>query len=94
MPRRSPPVTDAYADLRIREKIDPLPQKPKAGLARLADELKEAGMAPSARLHYVSAIADLGRLADATRAARIHKHDISAPREPPEHDWRAQSYKD
>lgn len=66
-------VSDAYADTRIREKIATMPAKPREALAQIADELKAAGLAPSARLHYVSAITDLGKLADASREARLQR---------------------
>lgn len=89
------PVTDAYAEARIAEKIAPFPSKPRQGLARLNADLKAAGLAPNARLHYVSAIADLGKLADATRPDRIHRA-TPARREPeefPRHPGQM-SYKD
>lgn len=75
-------VSNAYAETRIREKIAHLPDKPRHGLARISADLHAAGVAPAARLHLVSAIADLGRLADATRPARLARADThTRPRE-------------
>lgn len=86
-------VTDAYAETRIREKIATLPTKPRNGLARISADLQAAGVAPSARLHLVSAIADLGRLADATRPQRLARAE-QTPR-PREHDFAPEPwYKD
>ncbi|GEM_PF-5050904 len=90
------PVTDAYAESRIAEKIAPLPSKPRQALARISADLKASGLAPNARLHYLSAIADLGRLADATRSDRILRATPPSRREPqdfPRHPSHM-SYKD
>jgi hypothetical protein len=93
--KRQERVTDAYAETRIRDKIAPYPSKPRQALARIAEDLKAAGMAPGPRLHYVSAIVDLGRLANATLADRIQRATPlrREPQEFPRHPSHM-SYKD
>jgi hypothetical protein len=79
---RETPVTDAYAEARIHDKIAPFPAKPRQALARIAQDLKAAGATPSTRLHYLSAIADLGKLARTTLPQRIQR--AAPPRREPE----------
>ena len=76
----------ASEDARIAEKIAALPQKPREGLARVNADLRAAGVAPATRLHLVSAVLDLGRLAEATRAARMGRAVPSHAR-PSERDF-------
>lgn len=67
-------VTDAFADERIRSKIAEFPPKPRDGLNRVNQALRSQGVDASARLHLVSAVVDLGRVADATRPMRLARH--------------------
>ncbi|MEA3201912.1 MAG: hypothetical protein QOE90_3340 [Thermoplasmata archaeon] len=84
----SPATKHSFADARIAEKIAPLPHKPREGLARVNAEMRAAGVAPTTRLHLLSAVLDLGRLADSTRpdrvarASPIARREVAWPHEP------------
>lgn len=64
-------VGAAYADERIAEKIHrfALP-KQREGLEALDRTLREREIPPGLRLHLISAVAHLGRIADETREER------------------------
>ena len=85
-PARGPRVSEAFADQRIREKIALFDDKPRHGLERVANDLKAAGVAPNVRLHLVSAVVDLGRVAQATLPMRLARH---ARLRPDEHEFPA-----
>jgi hypothetical protein len=74
LPARSSRVSDTFADERIAAKLTLFDPKPRAGLARVNADLKQAGVPPSVRLHMVSAVADLGRVAHGTLPARLARH--------------------
>ena len=82
-------VSDSFADERIKAKISDFPPKPRAGLSRLNRELQASGVDASSRLHLVSAVVDLGRVANATRPARLAKHAILPQRSEEEIKWGA-----
>lgn len=55
-------VSDAYAEERIAEKISLYDaERPREGLRRVDEHLKDSGVPPSVRLHYITALAHLGR---------------------------------
>lgn len=67
-------VTDTYADERIGEKIGMYAQrKPREGLERVSARLKEAGVPAAYRLHYISAIAHLGKVGEDTLPNRLDR---------------------
>lgn len=67
-------VSEAYADERIREKLARLEgDRPKAGLWSVNARLKEHDVPAEVRLHLVTAVAHLGRLADDSRGARLER---------------------
>jgi hypothetical protein len=64
-------VTDQYADERILEKIEALPEeKQRAGLWSVNKVLKERDVPPALRLHLITAVAHLGRIGQDTLEAR------------------------
>lgn len=80
------PTPQRAAESRIREKLASLPAKPREGLARIDRDLRAAGVAPGTRLHYVSAVLDLGRVAESTRPGRLARATPPTMR-PVEHDF-------
>lgn len=67
-------VSEEYADQRIREKIARFPgEKQQAGLWSISETLKEHDVPPALRLHLVTAVVNLGRIADETRDARADR---------------------
>lgn len=64
-------VSEAYADERIAEKIERYPEpRQREGLEALDRTLRERDVQPGLRLHLISAVAHLGRIAEETREAR------------------------
>lgn len=64
-------VSESYADERIREKIARMTEeRQQAGLWSISKTLKEHDVPPEVRLHLVTAVVNLGRIADQTREAR------------------------
>lgn len=60
-------VSDDYAEERIAEKIGMYDRdKPRRGLENVSRDLREAGVPPAWRLHYITAVAHLGRLGQET----------------------------
>ena len=77
-------VSEAFAAERIAEKIASLLEaRQRAGITDLDDGLVEAGIAPSLRLHLVSAVVALGRVSEETRPARLERADGRRAVEPP-----------
>ena len=67
-------VSEKYADQRIREKIARYPgERQQAGLWSISQTLKEHDVPPALRLHLVTAVANLGRIADESREARSER---------------------
>ena len=64
--------SEAYADERIRDKITRCDQdRQQAGLWSINQALKQAGVAPGLRLHLVTAVTHLGRIAHESVPARL-----------------------
>lgn len=67
-------VSDDYADERIREKIGMYgSEKPRIGLENVSRDLREAGVPAAWRLHYITAVAHLGRVGAQTLPARVRE---------------------
>lgn len=67
-------VSEQYADERIREKIARFSgEKQQAGLWSISETLKEHEVPPALRLHLVTAVVNLGRIADESRDARADR---------------------
>jgi hypothetical protein len=67
-------VSDAYADERVREKIGMYADsRPRHGLEAVNEDLKRAGVPPAWRLHYITAVAHLGRVGAETLGERIER---------------------
>lgn len=67
-------VSEEYADERIREKIARYHgEKQQAGLWSISETLKQHEVPPALRLHLVTAVVNLGRIADETRGARADR---------------------
>lgn len=65
-------VSESYADERIREKIGMYASdRPREGLRHVSERMKEAGMPAAFRLHYITAVAHLGRLSEQSLDARL-----------------------
>lgn len=65
-------VSEAYADERIREKIAMYAEaRPQEGLQNVSDDLKRAGVPAAWRLHYITAVAHLGRLSAESLDERV-----------------------
>lgn len=57
-------VSDGFADERIQEKIARLPEdRQREGLESLDRTLRERDVPPGVRLHLISAVSHLGRIA-------------------------------
>ena len=66
------PITQAFANERIRQAIRSVPDKrTRMGLAKLDGRLAKEGASPAIRLHVVAAIKQLGRESAATRHDRL-----------------------
>lgn len=66
----------AYADERVAEKIARLPEaRQREGLAALDATLREREVPPDVRLHLVTAVAHLGRIAEETLDERHERTD-------------------
>lgn len=64
-------VNDAYADERIAEKIGRFHEpKQREGLEALNHTLRERDVPPGVRLHLISAVAHLSRIAEGTLRER------------------------
>jgi hypothetical protein len=64
-------VSEAYADERIREKIARFPEeKQQAGLWSINQTLKAHEVPPALRLHLVTAVVNLSRVAEASLEGR------------------------
>ena len=64
-------VSSAYADERVAEKIGRFTEPTKReGLEALNRTLRERDVPPGVRLHLISAVAHLSRIAQETRAER------------------------
>lgn len=69
-------VSESYADERVREKIDMYhEERPREGLQNVNDDLKRAGVPDAWRLHYITAVAHLGRLSARTLESRRERAD-------------------
>lgn len=69
-------VSDAYADERVQEKIAMYAEpRPREGLQAVNDDLKRAGVPPAWRLHYITAVAHLGRVGAQTLGERLERSE-------------------
>ena len=78
-------VSDAYAEERIRQKIEMYDEeRPKVGLRNVDDHLKARGVSPAVRLHYITALAHLGRRPreDHRARGRLLSEDLAASERP------------
>lgn len=67
-------VSDEYADERIREKIARYAEeRQRAGLWNVARDLKDQGVPAAYRLHFITAVANLGQRAAENLDLRIER---------------------
>lgn len=74
-------VSETYAESRIREKIEMYDlEKPKTGLANVDELFREAGVPAALRLHYITAVAHLGRKSAETLEMRRRNAEMGRDR--------------
>lgn len=84
--RPHPERLDAdYVEKRIHQKIEAFDEEDqREGFRNIDAHLQEAGVDPSVRLHYVSAVRHLARIGEETKAPRIRHGETAAEHLPRE----------
>lgn len=85
MPRSTVPhfhperVSDAYADERIREKIERFDTpRQRKGLRTLSEDLRDRGVPAATRLHLITAVTHLSRVGEERLAHRLQTFEGEA----------------